>query len=216
MLIDYVNFKKQTTKPLLGGGVALTACRYLFTFSWSVLSRKLKIFSMFWVNVCWISLLLWGGSVWKVTTSSASRKRINITNSVCVSCINRNKLIKLKPLFPHRYAQKLSVDKINSRTTPPPINWTDIVVFHTPCLERVSSSISISGQCCGHSRLIISTTIRDKTSLIWFSSSKISRVPWKRVRDSKRFARLNLKNLKNPKPLCCESVQNSSAGLLLN
>lgn len=169
---------------------------------------------MFWVNVCWISLLLWGGRVWKVTTSSASRRRINITNSVCVSCINRNKLIKLKHPFHYRYAQKLfSVDKTNSRTPPPPINWIGIAVFYTPCLERVSSSISISGQCCGHSRLIISTTIRDKTSLIWFSSSKISSVPWKRLRDNKRFTRLNLKNLKNQKNLHCESVQNSSAGL---
>jgi len=64
---------------------ALTTRLYLLTFCCSVISRKLKIFSMFWVRVCWISRRRWVGRVWKVTTSSASRRRMNITSSVWVS-----------------------------------------------------------------------------------------------------------------------------------
>lgn len=153
---------------------------------------------MFWVNVCWMSLLLWGGSVWKVTTSSASRKRINITNSVCVSYTNRNKLVKNKNIFSFYVYPKAIFccqKKLTNKIKQPwslfqeKVYQTDIAVFHTPCLERMSNSISMSGQCCGHSRLIISTTIRDRASLIWFSSSKMFNVPWKRTRDIKRYAR---------------------------
>lgn len=48
----------------------------------------------------------------------------------------------------------------------------------TPWPVRASISFSISGQCWGHSLFIISTVIRDKTSLMWLSSSRIERVPW--------------------------------------
>lgn len=48
----------------------------------------------------------------------------------------------------------------------------------TPWLVRASISFSISGQCWGHSLFIISTMIRDRTSLMWLSSSRIERVPW--------------------------------------
>lgn len=50
-------------------------------------------------------------------------------------------------------------------------------ICHTPSLERASSSFNMSGQCWGHSRLIISTTMRERTSLMWLSSSKIFWVP---------------------------------------
>ncbi len=48
----------------------------------------------------------------------------------------------------------------------------------TPWLVRASISFSISGQCWGHSLFIISTVIRDRTSLMWLSSSKMEWVPW--------------------------------------
>lgn len=160
----------------MGGEVALTTCRYLFTFSWSVLSRKLKILSMFWVKVCWISLLLWGGSVWKVTTSSASRKRMNITNSVCVSYTNREKLIKLNSniffIISMPKGSFLLTKQRNSQRAKK-TNWMDTAVFHTPCLERVSNSISMSGQCCGHSRLIDLYTV----AYLTISTSKQSEWP---------------------------------------
>ena len=169
---------------------------------------------MFWVNVCWISLRLWGGSVWKVTTSSASRKRMNITNSVCVSYTNRKKVVKYAffksgvCIVDLQYCENMfciinmtqgsflltgQTNQKNSDEQTKTKPWTDTAVLHTPCLERVSNSTSMSGQCCGHSRLIISTTIRDRTSLIWFSSSKMFSVPCKRISDIKRFARLNSK-----------------------
>lgn len=70
-----------------------TTCLYLLTFCCRVVSRKLKIFSMFWVRVCWISRRRWVGRVWKVTTSSAKRRRMNITNSVWVSWCPQTKYI---------------------------------------------------------------------------------------------------------------------------
>lgn len=172
------------------GQAALTTCRYLLTFSWSVVSRKLKILSMFWVNVCWMSLLLWGGSVWKVTTSSANRRRMNMTSSVCVSYANR----KSKSNQTQTSVFTTNTTKGYFLLAKPPMtmksqpcsscreqaHWIHMAtVLPTPCLESVSNSISMSGQCCGHSRLIISTTIRDRTSLMWFSSSKMFNVPWK-------------------------------------
>ena len=48
----------------------------------------------------------------------------------------------------------------------------------TPRLVRASISFSMSGQCWGHSLLIISTVMRERTSLMWLSSSRIERVPW--------------------------------------
>lgn len=60
----------------------LTIRLYLLTFCCRVLSKKLKILSMFCVRVCWMSRLRWAGNVWKVTTSSAKRRSINMTNSV--------------------------------------------------------------------------------------------------------------------------------------
>lgn len=50
----------------------------------------------------------------------------------------------------------------------------------TPWLVRVSISFSMCGHCCGHSRFIISTVIRDSASLMWLSSSRIEWVPWKK------------------------------------
>lgn len=64
-------------------------------------------------------------------------------------------------------------------------NWINSKLFFfaqykllTPWLVRASISFSISGQCWGHSLFIISTMIRDRTSLMWLSSSRIERVPW--------------------------------------
>lgn len=48
----------------------------------------------------------------------------------------------------------------------------------TPWLVKASISVSISGQCWGHSLFIISTMILDRTSLTWLSSSRIEWVPW--------------------------------------
>lgn len=48
----------------------------------------------------------------------------------------------------------------------------------TPWPVRASISVSISGQCWGHSLFIISTMILDRTSLMWLSSSRIEWVPW--------------------------------------
>lgn len=53
-------------------------------------------------------------------------------------------------------------------------------LFLTPIAVSASISFSMSGQCCGHSLLIISTTMRDRASLIWHSSSKIGCTPWNR------------------------------------
>lgn len=60
----------------------------------------------------------------------------------------------------------------------------------TPWLVRVSISFSISGQCWGHSLFIISTTIRDRASLMWLSSSKIEWVPWKETIEGIRAVQL--------------------------
>ncbi|KPP66362.1 cystatin-M-like, partial [Scleropages formosus] len=80
----------------------LTNRRYSSTLSCRMVSRKLKILSMFCVRVCWMSLRRWLGSVWKVITSSASRRRINITSSVWDSWRGQHVRPLLRPLpFDH-------------------------------------------------------------------------------------------------------------------
>lgn len=65
---------------------SLTSLRCSSTLMCRMVIMKLKMLSMFWVSVSWMSLRRCDGNVWKVMTSSASLKRINITSSVCASC----------------------------------------------------------------------------------------------------------------------------------